>query len=172
MPEQLAMVLGNLGKYEDANTYYVQAADGMRRQLGENHPEVATAYSNLALNLQELDRLTESLDLSRKGPRDRVFGTVGPGSPKMRRCGITSDMVLDGLGRHPEARFQYEKALAVVLRSRWRNESSDDPNPNQLGRERIARWRISRRRRPASGGSWKLAARYFHLTTLRSPPTR
>jgi CHAT domain-containing protein/tetratricopeptide (TPR) repeat protein len=111
----LAMVLGSLGKFEDANSYYRQAVEGMRLQFGENHPEVATAYSNLALNLQELHRLQESLDYHEKA-LTIVLGSVGAGAHATAQVRNNLGMVLDALGRHPEAHSQYEKALEVVLR--------------------------------------------------------
>ena len=111
----LAMVLGSLGKYQEAQTYYDQAAKGLQRSLGEYHPGMATAYSNLALNLQELHRLDEALTYQEKA-LVIVLRTVGPEEERTAEVRNNLGMILDALERHTEARPHYEEALPIVLR--------------------------------------------------------
>jgi tetratricopeptide (TPR) repeat protein len=92
------------------------------KALGPEHPDVATALSNLAGNLLQADRAEEALEVSRRALAigEKVYGAEHPLITDTLG-GIASVLVV--LGRYDEAATTTRRAIDIVTKS----QGPDDP---------------------------------------------
>ena len=62
----MANSLNAQGKYDEAEPLYRKALEIRRQVLGEDHPETATRYNNLASNLDAQGKYAEAEPLHRR----------------------------------------------------------------------------------------------------------
>ncbi|MEQ1745147.1 MAG: CHAT domain-containing protein [Saprospiraceae bacterium] len=48
----MGLILGYSGQPDSAETYFLRAVEALRAALGENHPDIAQVFSNLAINIR------------------------------------------------------------------------------------------------------------------------
>jgi tetratricopeptide (TPR) repeat protein len=110
--EAKARELDAQGKYAQAEPLYRKVLAVREELLGPKHPETATSYDNLAVNLYMQGRAHEAEPLYRNAlaVRQEVLGTKHP-----QTAGTYNNFGanLDALGRAREAETLYRKALAV-----------------------------------------------------------
>ncbi|KAI1840261.1 hypothetical protein JX266_013542 [Neoarthrinium moseri] len=81
----LALVLGNQGKYEEAEVMNRRALDGYQKALGADHPDTLTSVYNLAYLCQEQDRFEEA-DQYYLTALDGYRKVLGPAHPITLAC--------------------------------------------------------------------------------------
>jgi tetratricopeptide (TPR) repeat protein len=100
------------GRYSQAEKAYRAALALSRRTLGEEHPETATSYTNVASCLQDLGKAQEALPLYRKALEiDRK--ALGEGHPHTATSYDNVAACLQDLGKFSEALPLYRKALEI-----------------------------------------------------------
>jgi tetratricopeptide (TPR) repeat protein len=62
----LAGLYRSQGRYNDAEPLYLQSLDIWKRQLGDDHPDVATSLNNLALLYESQGKYSEAEDLAQQ----------------------------------------------------------------------------------------------------------
>ncbi|HEV7672878.1 MAG TPA: serine/threonine-protein kinase [Thermoanaerobaculia bacterium] len=112
----LGMVLHRNGDYEAARKTYEEALALGRRELGAEHPEVASMLQRVGNLLFDQGRFEESATYSRQALalREKVFG------PEHHQVGASLTSLgnaLSELGRPAEALTCYERALAIQRRA-------------------------------------------------------
>jgi tetratricopeptide (TPR) repeat protein len=77
---QLASVLADQGKYEEAEPMQRRALQGREKVLGPEHPHTLTTLHNLAFTLKQLRRVPDALSLLKKCAdlRNQVLGRHHP----------------------------------------------------------------------------------------------
>jgi tetratricopeptide (TPR) repeat protein len=116
--EQLAesFRLHEQGKYGGEGERLLRRALATRvRVLGEEHPDTALVYNNLAQTLTALSKYAEAEVLGRKALATRRR-LLGEGHPDTAASYSNLAVTLDELGRHPEAEPLHQKALAIRRR--------------------------------------------------------
>lgn len=112
----LGMVLHRNGDYEAARKAYLEALALGRRELGAEHPEVASMLQRVANLLFDQGRFEDSATYSRQALalREKVLG------PEHHQVGASLNSLgnaLSELGRPIEALACYERALAIQRRA-------------------------------------------------------
>lgn len=117
----VAEIFGKEAQLAETRFDYACAADLNWQQLnqyidvhGEDHPDTATSYDNVAFNLNAQGRYTEAEPLYRKalGISERVLGDDHPDTGTSYN-NLASNM--DAQGRYSEAEPLYRKALGGVI---------------------------------------------------------
>src|ERR1700727_2561557 len=73
----LASVLQDQGKYQEAEVLYRQALEGREKMLGKEHPETLVSISKLALVLQNQGKYQEAEAMNRRAlDRREVLGKM------------------------------------------------------------------------------------------------
>ena len=62
----MAIVYKNQGKYEEALAMYEKALSISLKKLGDDHPDVATTYNNMANSIQDQGKYDEALAMYEK----------------------------------------------------------------------------------------------------------
>ena len=104
--------LYNQGKYSEAEPLYRKALDINRAVLGENHPDTATSYSNVASNLGDQGRYREAEPLFRKA-LGIYRAVLGENHPYTSTSYDNVALSLSKQGRYGEAESLYRKALDI-----------------------------------------------------------
>jgi tetratricopeptide (TPR) repeat protein len=109
---QKAHTLYGQGKYADAEPLYRRALAVYEEALGKRHPDTATCYNNLALDLQYQGRSGEAEPLYRKAlaVREEVLGPRHPDTAHSYNDLATN---LEAQGQYREAEQLHRKALAM-----------------------------------------------------------
>ncbi len=110
-------------KYDQAEKLYRQLLAALQRLPGEDFPETATAYHNVAFCLQEQGRYAEAQPLMEKA-HAVALGTLGEDHPDTARALDNLAQNLQFQGRLADAQSLFEKALKV----RRAVLGEDDPN--------------------------------------------
>jgi len=108
----LANVLGDLGRLEEAEAEHRAVLEIRRWVLGEEHPDTLTSRNNLATVLRDLGRLEEA-EVEHRAVleiRRRVLGEEHPDTLTSRN-NLAS--VLNGLGRLEEAEAEHQTVLEI-----------------------------------------------------------
>ena len=102
-----------LGRYDEADRLLWEALEISQRVLGEEHPDTAVSYNNVAYNLNAQGRYEEAEPLYRKGLeiRQRVLGEEHP-STAASYNNVASN--LNAQGRYEEAEPLYRKAVELI----------------------------------------------------------
>ncbi len=110
------------GKYREAESAYRKALDIAGRVLGENHPDTAKNYLNLAISLKAQGRYGEAEPLYRKALdiAGRVLGENHPDTAAIYRSAASN---LNHEGKYGEAAPLYSKALEIDRAVRGENHS-------------------------------------------------
>ena len=122
----LALLYRLQGRYNDAEPLYLQSLDIRKRQLGDDHPDVATSLNNLALLYKKQGRYNdaEPLYLQSLDIRKRQLGNDHPDV-------ATSLNNLAGLyesqGKYLEAEDLAKQAL-IIYQNRLGNEHPNTQN--------------------------------------------
>jgi tetratricopeptide (TPR) repeat protein len=110
--ERQALGLLEKARYRQAQPLLEQVVQTRRKALGEDHPDTAAGYSNLASALQHLGRFKEADELYH-----RALGilrrAMGEEHPAVASCCNGLAGSLDGQGRYPEAESLYRQVLAI-----------------------------------------------------------
>ena len=113
---QIATGLQSAGDLIRARALFEHALESDFKNLGDDHPEVATKRSNLALVLQDLGDLPAARDLLEQALESDLKNR-GEDHPDVARDRSNLAMVLKDLGDLPAARDLLEKALASALQN-------------------------------------------------------
>jgi tetratricopeptide (TPR) repeat protein len=110
--DNLAQVLHDLGKLDEALPLHRRALAISEKALGPEHPDVAITLNNLAQTLHNLGRLDEALPLQRRALAisEKALGTEHP-AVAIRLSNIAR--TLHNLGRLDEALPLQRRALAI-----------------------------------------------------------
>ena len=102
----------SLGNYEKALEWYEKALAIREKVLGEEHPDTASTYNNMATTFEKQHKYEKALDLYEKALaiREKVLGEEHPDTAT-----IYNNMALtyDYRGSPEKALEWYEKALAI-----------------------------------------------------------
>ena len=111
----LALVLWDLGRHEEAEAEHRAVLEARTRTLGAEHPDTLTSWSNLALARWNLGRLDEAEAQHRAvlDTRTRVLGAEHPDTLTSRNNLAT---VLGDLGRLEEAEAENRAVLQIRTR--------------------------------------------------------
>ncbi len=111
----LALVLHDLGRLEEAEAEDRAVAEARQRVLGPEHPDTLASRGNLALVLRDLGRLKDAQAEIRavRAARRRV---LGPDHPSTLASRDNLALVLRDLGRLTEARTEIRAVLAIRRR--------------------------------------------------------
>jgi tetratricopeptide (TPR) repeat protein len=113
--DRIGVALLSLGSFGRARELLEQALAAALKQLGEDHPSVATSRSNLALVLKaqgELPRARELLEQALAADLKQL----GEDHPSVATSRSNLALVLKDLGELPRARELLEQALAAALK--------------------------------------------------------
>jgi tetratricopeptide (TPR) repeat protein len=97
---------------DEAEVHHRRTLAIEERELGANHPRLASARSNLANALVDAGKLAEAAALYRKALAN-TEANDGPDHPDVAIYATNLGNVLEQLGELDEARAQHERALAV-----------------------------------------------------------
>jgi eukaryotic-like serine/threonine-protein kinase len=100
--QQLAVVLGNEGRYAESATFAREALDLERKYLPADNPTVLITESNYAMTLSNLHRPAEALPLQRE-VADATDRVLGPDHPEALAMQVHVADDLFDLGRFAEA---------------------------------------------------------------------
>jgi tetratricopeptide (TPR) repeat protein len=108
-----ALVLRDLGKFDDAQSLFLKSLAIRERAFGQDHPDVATSLNNLALLYHSQGRLSEAEPLYKKALMiyEKVLGRNHP------NAAITLNNLAglyDDQGRYAEAELLHKQALTVA----------------------------------------------------------
>ncbi len=139
----LGMVLHRNGDYEAARKAYEEALSLGRRELGAEHPEVASMLQRVGNLLFDQGRFEESSTYSRQALaiREKVLG------PEHHQVGssLTSlGNALSELGRPAEALACYERALVLQRRAFGENSPAVGVTLNNIGNVYLNQRRFDR----------------------------
>jgi tetratricopeptide (TPR) repeat protein len=100
------------GRHREALPLLEQVRDIRRKVLGEDHPDTATSYNNVAFNLDDHGRYQEAQEVYQKALaiRRKVLGEEHPDTAQSYNNVATN---LDAQGRYKEAEEGYQKALDI-----------------------------------------------------------
>jgi CHAT domain-containing protein/Tfp pilus assembly protein PilF len=99
-------------RYRDAELVCRRVLARRREVLGEDHPETASSYSNVAFFLLEQGKYVESQPLHEKALAIRRR-TLGEEHPDLARSYTNLAACLKGQYQYAQARLLYEKALLI-----------------------------------------------------------
>jgi tetratricopeptide (TPR) repeat protein len=108
----LASVLGDQGRYREAEPFLRQGLAICVAALGEDHPAVGVSYNNLALNLNAQGRYAEAEPLLRQGLAICV-AALGEDHPTVGASYNNLASNLNAQGRYAEAEPLYRQGLAI-----------------------------------------------------------
>ena len=146
-----------MGRYKEAEPLYVQALGLMEKNLGPDHPSVATALNNLAELYRAHGRYAEAELLHRRalGIREKA---LGPNHPEVAQSLSNLGRILDLRGQLDAAEKLYLRALAIrrnALASNhpavaqtaitWRMCTGRKANTRKPNRSMPRRWPLSSR---------------------------
>jgi tetratricopeptide (TPR) repeat protein len=112
LSEDLAVVLRELGRYDEARRYLDECLALRLRRLGETHPAVATAALALAATHLELGNLHAARQQGERAVRIRR-ATCGAGDPELATALNVLGVILNRSGQYRQAIECLEEALAV-----------------------------------------------------------
>jgi tetratricopeptide (TPR) repeat protein len=110
-----AQVLTQRARYREAHPLWEKVLAARRQVLGEEHPDTAISYSNLAVNLHDLGRYTQAQPLYEKALAIRRKA-LGEEHPETARSYNNLAANLNAQGRYGQAQPLYEKALVIWRR--------------------------------------------------------
>ncbi len=119
------------GEYERARDLYEQTLSLRRGPLGNDHPRVAAALSNLANAYYRLNRNEQALQLHEQALDIRIR-ILGPEHPNVAANLTNLGSVVDDLGQHERAKQLYQRALGIVERARGPGHPDVAANLNNL----------------------------------------
>jgi tetratricopeptide (TPR) repeat protein len=112
--KQAAELCSN-GQFAEAQSLFEKQLEIDRRLLTDEHPNTATTYNNLGVNLQEWGRFAKAQPLHERALqlRRRLLGDYHP-----HTAGSYENLAatLAGQGRYAEAHPHYEQAMAITRR--------------------------------------------------------
>jgi tetratricopeptide (TPR) repeat protein len=111
----IASVLRDQGRLDEALEMHRQAMDIRKRALGEDHPLYASDLNNIALVLRAKGRLDEALDMHREA-LDIDKRALGEDHPDVAGDLNNIASVLSSQGKHKEAVEEFTKALVILRR--------------------------------------------------------
>jgi CHAT domain-containing protein/tetratricopeptide (TPR) repeat protein len=121
--EREGQELAKQGAFAEAESLFQKALDIRIRVLGENHPDTATGYNNVAFALNGQSRSREALPLYEKALA--IYqSTLGDDHPETADCYNNLAHNLVAMGRLQEAQARYEKAMDSYLRALGENNLS------------------------------------------------
>jgi tetratricopeptide (TPR) repeat protein len=127
-----ANVLQSRAKYADAEKILRNVTDKTRRWLGEDHPDTAACYNNLALNLRSQGRYADAqpfyqraLDICRK--------VLSEDHPDTATCYSNLALNLKTQGQYAEAQALSQRALDI-----WRKVLGEDHPHTASGYNNLA----------------------------------
>jgi tetratricopeptide (TPR) repeat protein len=102
------------GRYREAEEDFLKALDTCRKVLGEDHPDTATSWTNLAYVLSVQGRYKETEEIYRKAlaMRRKALGEAHPATALS--CSNVA-FNLNDQGRYPEAEKFSREALEICL---------------------------------------------------------
>lgn len=106
----LALVLQNLGDYQQAKIYLEKALNSSIKNFGEEHPTTAIRYSNLATVLKDLRDYPQAKVYLEKSLNSHIKN-FGEEHPTTATCYSNLATVLQDLGEYTQAKIYLEKAL-------------------------------------------------------------
>ncbi|MGE3874207.1 MAG: CHAT domain-containing protein [Parvibaculaceae bacterium] len=112
---QLGFVYEKLGRFEEATVAYEAARRIFERKLGQNHPQVAGAYMNLANGLAGAGRQEESLAATDKALQF-VTRLMGNDNELVANLYQNKALSLNSLARYSEALAALDQAQAIYLK--------------------------------------------------------
>ncbi|MEE8574445.1 MAG: toll/interleukin-1 receptor domain-containing protein [Thermodesulfobacteriota bacterium] len=112
----LALVLQDLGEYEEARDLLREALASDMKRYEQGHPEIASTQSNLGLALKGLDELKEAQELLREALASDMK-SFKQGHPKIAIRQSNLALVLIDLGELEEARDLLREALAYNIKN-------------------------------------------------------
>jgi serine/threonine-protein kinase len=111
-----AMVLKDMGRYEEAKAWHERALSIREQALGPDHPDVAMSLNDLAVVLRQMGRYEEA-----KALYERALSiwekALGPDHPHVAMLLNNLANMLDDMGRYEEAKALYERALSIWEKS-------------------------------------------------------
>jgi len=121
----VANLLFKQAKYTDAEPLYREALEGLRRELGDAHPDTLNSINNLAVLLNNLGKYAEAEALHREAldVRRRELGDAHP-----KTLGSIGNLanLLDDQGKYADAEPLFREALD------GRRRELGDAHPNTL----------------------------------------
>ncbi|HKI16800.1 MAG TPA: tetratricopeptide repeat protein, partial [Isosphaeraceae bacterium] len=110
-----AFSLLDVGKFAEAQPLFEQALEIRRRLLGDDHPDTALSYHNLAYNLQGLGKYAEAQPMFEKTTETicRLLGENHPDAA-MSHNSLATNLVEQG--RYAAAQAHLEKAVEIHRR--------------------------------------------------------
>ena len=105
------------GRYDDAEHHYTVALTGMRDVLGDDHPDLASLFHNLAGLAHARGQHADGEEHARHAITLRER-THGPDSPEVAADQAVLGALLAGQGRHDEAEATFQSTLATWTRHR------------------------------------------------------
>ena len=111
----LARVLGDLGRLEEAEAEHRAVLDGLTRVLGAEHPNTLTSRNNLARVLSGLGRLEEA-EAELRAVLEIRTGVLAAEHPNTLTSRNNLAEVLRGLGRLEEAEAELRAVLEILTR--------------------------------------------------------
>ncbi len=119
----VALVLWDLGRHEEAEAEHGAVLEARTRTLGAEHPDTLTSWSNLALARWNLRRLEEP-EAEHRAVLEARTRTLGAEHPDTLTSQANLAAVLHDLGRLEEAEAEHR----AVLASRTRTLGAEHPD--------------------------------------------
>jgi pentatricopeptide repeat protein len=108
-----AILRNTMGLYQEAEPLYHKALAIFKKELGENHPDTAISYNNLASNLGDQGRYEEAEPLYHKALAIRQQ-TLGENHADTAQSHNNIANNLGKQGRYEDAERMYHKAIGVM----------------------------------------------------------
>jgi tetratricopeptide (TPR) repeat protein len=129
---QIASAKDGQGEYEEAIKFYGKTIEIQQQSLPPNHPQMATAHSNIGVVYHRMGDYPKALSCYEKAlaiwqqslPRNH---------PQMATAHSNIGVVYHRMGDYPKALSCYEKALAISQQSLPRNHPSLALSCNNIG---------------------------------------
>ncbi len=98
----LALVLGDLGRYNEAEQMHRQAFELREKVLGREHPDTLTSMDNLAWTLRSLGRYDKAEQMHRQAfeLREKVLGPKHPHTLASMNNMVSVQVARPGVSRH------------------------------------------------------------------------
>ncbi len=130
------------GRYSEATPLLRTTLAIFRRALGEDHPDTAQTYDNLAGNLDSQVRYSEARPLYERALAI-MRKVLGENHPDTARVYNNSAANLDELARYGEAQPLHERALAIRVKALGENHGDTAHAYNNLANNLRLRGRYS-----------------------------
>jgi tetratricopeptide (TPR) repeat protein len=129
---QMGLANDNLGKYQEAITFYEKSLEIDKKTLPPNHPNLAASYNNIGMVYDNMGEYSKALSSHEKALEIKQQ-SLPPNHPDLASSYNNIGAVYDNMGEYSKALSYYEKALAIRQQSLPANHPDLAKSYNNIG---------------------------------------